>query len=307
MTKSVLETGGSGMSSGGNSTSMSKRRLFKPDLSTSFGDSTTNTSWRSNTSTIIGMVSGGGDDVGPADPPLTSEQMIDQLVSAAGQLTTPDQLMSVNILEKLVEEINRDLTSRLIKMVNVTSTHVVESNLINRTTLVGIENNPKFLGQLIELTFEQFKCMARLYRHFIESAMSKLSALNISAKYQWAHVWTCIQNVLMQLLDEYLDIRQLNQNQSSADMLDKFDINSFFVRKRLINLAFGDSAPQATTDSGADTDEKDHHRIFTFKGRSTLDYIIYLYYNLKGTLTHKKTQIWKNILTLIRQKSFFLR
>lgn len=223
------------------------------------------------------MVSGvgGGDDVGPVDPPLTSEQMIDQLVSAAGQLTTPDQLMSVNILEKLVEEINRDLTSRLIKMVNVTSTHVVESNLINRTTLVGIENNPKFLGQLIELTFEQFKCMARLYRHFIESAMNKLSALSISAKYQWAHVWTCIQNVLMQLLDEYLDIRQLNQSQSSAEMLDKFDINSFFVRKRLINLAFGDSAPQATGDSGADTDEKDHHRIFTFKGRSKHDYIIF--------------------------------
>lgn len=255
--------------SGPNSSSMNKRRLFKPDLSSSLGDA--NSSWRSNTSNILTNTAPVEDMANGAETavPVTSEQMIDRIVSAAAMLTTPDQLISVNIVEKLVEEINRELSNRLIKMVNVTSTHVVESNLINRTTIVGIENNPKFLGQLIELTFEQFKCMARLYRHFVESAISKLNAAGATVvsvnKYPWTHVWTCIQNVLMQLLDEYLDIRQLNQSQSSAEAIDKFDINSFFVRKRLINLGFGDSTPSTAT-TETDNDEKDHHRVFTFKG-----------------------------------------
>lgn len=264
------------------SSSMSKRRLFKPDLSNSFGDTTNNnnsnnnnnnnSTWRSNTTNIVTTSANeDGTITSEVTATLTSEQMIDRLVAAAALLTTPDQLMSVNIVEKLVDEINRELTNRLIKMINVTSTHVVESNLINRTSLVGIENNPKFLGQLIELAFEQFKCMARLYRHFIETAIAKLGSMGTVSKYQWANVWTCIQNVLMQLLDEYLDIRQMSQNQSSVDMLEKIDINSFFVRRRLINLGFGDSSAPSAAESGGDTDEKHNHHVFTFKGNKQFD------------------------------------
>lgn len=207
---------------------------------------------------------------------LTSDQMIERLVeSAALLISSEQQLTSVNILEKLVDEVNRDLTNRLIKMVNLTSTHVVESNLINRgggSAGSHVENNPKFLCQLIELTFEQFKYTARLYRHFIECAVAKLSSIGPVARYQWSNIWTCIQNVLIQLLDEYLDIRQLNQAQNSGgDFMDKIDINAFFVRKRLINLTFGgdSSAPSsnaAATTAETDADEKDHRRLFTFKG-----------------------------------------
>lgn len=167
------------------------------------------------------------------------------------------------------------MTNRLVKMINLTSTHVVESNLINRTSGSGIENNPKFLCQLIELTFEQFKCMAHLYRHFIEYSMAKLIASSMVMRYQWSQVWTSIQNVIMQLLEEYLDIRGFNQVQSSADLMDKMDINAFFVRKRLINLGFGgDSAATAANtavnaaEPNADVDEKNNRRLFTFKGSS---------------------------------------
>lgn len=257
VTKSVLETGGIGLVTA-NSSMIGKRRLFKTDMS--FGEIGSKTTTNSLGSNV--------DDPAPAQ--LTSEQMIEIIVAAAAKLTSSEQLTSVNIIEKLVEDVNHELCNRLINMVNLTSTHVVESNLINRSSVLGIENNPKFLCQLIELSFEQFKCMARLYRHFIECAISKLVTFGAVTRYQWSHVWVCIQNVLMQLLEEYLDIKQLNQTQSSTDPQEKIDINAFFVRKRLINLAFGSesSSTIANNDSGADTDEKDNHRVFTFKGFS---------------------------------------
>lgn len=240
----MLETGGGGDKSALNST-FQKRRLLKPDMDSSLAN---------NSSSV--------DD--PSS--ITSDQMIERIVATAAQLSSND-LVSINIVEKLMDEINREMSNKLIKMVNLTSTHVVESNLIdnnkiNRTT--GIENNPKFLCQLIELTFEQFKCMARLYKYFIECSLTKLSSLSVN-KYQWSNVWTCIQNVLIQLLDEYLDIKQLNQAQSNADLLEKTDINSFFAKKRLINLTFGESEPTIS-----ESEIKDNHRIFTFKGKINL-------------------------------------
>jgi len=105
----------------------------------------------------------------------------------------------------------------------------------------SVENNPKFLGQLIDLAFEQFKISAKHYRQFIDYASRQNNF-----RYQSNAIWTCIQNVLIQLLEEYLDIRHLGSSYSlNNNDLDKMDINSFFVRKRLINLGFGNDAASA--------------------------------------------------------------
>ena len=176
----------------------------------------------------------------------SNEQVIERLVQAASKLTTNNEA-NLNIVEKMINDIHKNMLNQLVGMVNATSNHVVESNLIDNTKLLinyasykssnrqYIENNPKFLCQLIDLTFEQFKAVAKYYRHFIEYA-AKVNA----TKYSASVIWTCIQNVLVQLLDEYLDIKQLGQQSlmTQSDIVDRLDINSFFARKRLINLSF---------------------------------------------------------------------
>lgn len=200
------------------------------------------------------------------------ETMIEKIVQAASKLNNVEG--NINIVEKMINDINKSIINQLIQMVNSTSTHVVESNLIDNTKLnrQSVENNPKFLCQLIDLTFEQFKIMAKLYKHFIEYA----SKINQSKLYQSGVIWTCIQNVLVQLLEEYLDIK-LGQSSSgnNSDPLDRVDINSFFARKRLINLSFTtdqQSSSASSTGLGPNnqmsSDENNQHRMFTFKGSS---------------------------------------
>lgn len=143
---------------------------------------------------------------------LSSEAMIDKIVQAASKLNNSES--NINIVEKMINDINKSIVANLIQIINSTSSHVVESNLIDNSKLNRqlIENNPKFLCQLIDLTFEQFKIAARLYKYFIECT-SKIS--NIKSC-QSGLIWTCIQNVLVKLLQEYLDIKKLGQNSQNT-------------------------------------------------------------------------------------------
>ncbi|CAF1009301.1 unnamed protein product [Brachionus calyciflorus] len=199
---------------------------------------------------------------------LTNEAMIEKIVQAAAKLNNSET--NINILEKMINDVNKSIMSNLIQMVNSTSTHVVESNLIDNTKLnrQSIENNPKFLCQLIELSYEQFKIAARLYKNFIEFT----SKVNQSRSYQFNFIWTCIQNVLVQLLEEYLDIKQSGQSSQNQDDLENIDINSFFARKRLINLPFTTDSQASGTNtanqSNQISDDASKHRMFTFKGSS---------------------------------------
>jgi hypothetical protein len=175
----------------------------------------------------------------------SAESQISRLIQAASKLNNNVEA-NVGIVEKMISEINKNMNTQLVAMVNATSNHVVESNLIDNTRILMnfsnksssrqlIENNPKFLCQLIDLSFEQFKTMAKYYKYFIEYS-SKMS----QQKYNLGVVWTCIQNVLMQLLDEYLDIKQAGQQSvmTQSEILERLDVNSFFAKKRLINLNF---------------------------------------------------------------------
>lgn len=206
--------------------------------------------------------------------------IIERLIKAAAKLSISEA--NVNVIDKLIGEINRQMTSELILMINATSTHVLESNLIDNSKFYSsnrnkggyrppVENNPKFLVQLIDLAFEQFKICAKNYREFILHA----SRLNQS-KYQTNTVWTCIQSVLIQLLEEYLDIKLMNgQNYlSSTTDVDKIDINSFFVRKRLFgNFGENNNPNQVNTAIQRESitgeilsgQNDDVSRIFTFK------------------------------------------
>ena len=208
---------------------------------------------------------------------LTSEATIEKIVKAASKLNTPES--NINIIEKMITDVNKNITNQLILMINSTSTHVLESNLIDnskfnqsfRYNRQSVENNPKLLAQLIDLTFEQFKMSAKNYRLFIEFS-SKING----SKYQSSVIWQSIQNVLILLLEEYLDIRQLSSGYSSnSNDLDKMDINSFFVRKRLINLTFGDTGSSQAAQSNAQTlsnnpslDSHASSHIFAFKNSS---------------------------------------
>jgi hypothetical protein len=203
-----------------------------------------------------------------------SQSIIELIVKSALNLNNLE--LNMNILEKMINDINKNISNELINMIHLTSSHVLESNLIdnkgfNRTrNLIQAvanqysENNPKLLNQLIELAFEQFKITARFYRTFINYA-SKESQV----KYQSGLVWMCIQNVLIQLLEEYLDIKQANLISDNDRII---DINAYFLRKRLLNLPFGGSSgggdnQSAQSSSGGDGDGS-NRKIFTFKGSS---------------------------------------
>jgi hypothetical protein len=225
VTKSVLETG----------TVMPTReasfkRRFRNHLNTT--NSATNNSDTVNSTDVDSISS-------------SPESQIDRLIQAASKLNNTREA-NVGIVEKIISDINKNMTNQLISMVNTTSNHVVESNLIDNTKLLMnfsnknssrqlIENNPKFLCQLIDLSFEQFRTMAKYYKHFIDYS-SKIN----QQKYNSNIVWTSIQTVLIQLLDEYLDIKQAGQQSvmTQSEILERLDVNSFFAKKRLLNLNF---------------------------------------------------------------------
>ncbi len=161
----------------------------------------------------------------------------------------------------MINDINKNINTELINMIQATSHHVLESNLIDNTTKFYnrnlkntkyIENNPKLLCQLIELVFEQFKLTARYYRLFINCA-SKESQI----KYHSSSIWFYIQNVLIQLLEEYLDVKQANLN---TDIDRITDMNAFFTRKSLFPFSTN------TTTTVSNTDSSVNKKVFTFKG-----------------------------------------
>ncbi len=62
---------------------------------------------------------------------LSPEQIIEKLVQAASKLNSAEA--SINIVEKMINDVNKNITSQLITMINATSTHVLESNLIDNS------------------------------------------------------------------------------------------------------------------------------------------------------------------------------
>jgi hypothetical protein len=192
-----------------------------------------------------------------------NEKIIEIIVKSALNLTNLE--LNMNILEKMMNDINKNINTELINMIQATSQHVLESNLIDNTTKFYnrnlkntkyIENNPKLLCQLIELVFEQFKLTARYYRFFINCA-SKESQV----KYHSSSIWFYIQNVLIQLLEEYLDVKHANLN-TDTDRIT--DINQFFSLKSLLGLTFlSGGAPNASN-----ADANANKKLFTFKGKN---------------------------------------
>ena len=249
--KSILESASTGFTR-----ETSFKRKFK--VSRSLEDSTNNTTNINNDSSN--------------DLVAESASIIELIVKSALNLNNLE--LNMNILEKMINDINKNINNELINMIHLTSSHVLESNLIdnkgfNRSQISAMannfnENNPKLLNQLIELAFEQFKITAKFYRTFINYA-SKESQV----KYQSGMIWMCIQNVLVQLLEEYLDIKQANLNSDNDRLI---DLNSFFLRKRLLNLPFGSSAASGDNQSSQSASSNDgdaaNRKIFTFKGSS---------------------------------------
>ena len=132
----------------------------------------------------------------------------------------------------------------------------VDKGLLKIMSKMGISTLDAYCGaqifealgvgqELIDLAFEQFKICAKHYREFIVHA-SKLN----QTKCQPNTVWTCIQSVLVQLLEEYLDIKFLSGHLANNSDVDKIDINSFFARKRLFGN-FGENTPNQTGGSQA--------------------------------------------------------
>ena len=306
VTKSVLESGsGSSSSSASANTAASSalmtreasfRRRFRHQLSkandSGGGGGAQSSSSSKNTADNAALESSvhaaSDDDYSETQDSIV---IIERLVQAAAKLNNVDA--NINIVEKMINDINKSIPTQLIAMINATSNHVLESNLIDNSRLPSSntrykqvrENNPKYLCQLIDLVVEQFRIMARNYRHFIDCS-SKLN----QSRYHSGIVWNCIQNVLINLLEEYLDIGNKQANMVSAESaLDRLDINSFFQRKRLINLGFGsdNTTNQLTSGAGSSNtltsasglmhssggavsgdDSSSSRRMFTFKGSS---------------------------------------
>jgi hypothetical protein len=115
VTREVLESGGSAanamqpMNGGGAVTSgKASRRFYR--------------AYPNSDSAITGAGSGGKYSA------EASEAMIQAIVQSAAKLNSQES--NINILEKMINDINKDMIHQLIAMINATSHHVVESNLI---------------------------------------------------------------------------------------------------------------------------------------------------------------------------------
>lgn len=147
-------------------------------------------------------------------------------------------------LDKIFSELSKNASKELLNIINLTSSYVVDLNYDESST--GLDNNPKLLLKLLELVYEQFKLIAKYYKLFIKYASKT------GKSYNFALIWNLIQTIMVQLLEQYLDVK-LNDSSLFSQSTNS-DINSYFVIKKRFPFELGDDS------------NVNNSKIFSFKG-----------------------------------------
>lgn len=187
------------------------------------------------------------EDVMAADPEENSPHFIAILVEC---------LSLLNKVPEAVEDIKTRSQKELMAIARRTAQHVLDtaqnftqvpSMLVSFSsgTLSTISDDPVFtqtqlLMEMLELLFEQFRCVARAHKIVLDHLRRIANAENIPGEvilYELADIWSKIQAVLEVLVGEYLDIHNTTsspQNPPPAftEATATSGIASYFAKRR---------------------------------------------------------------------------
>lgn len=148
---------------------------------------------------------------------------------------------SLFLLQKLpeaVEAIKNRIQQELMAIVSRASHQIIESSCQKGESLAN-EHQPRYLLELLELVFEQFRCVAKTHqivlRNLNRIVNSGAPVRSEQLMYDMVDVWSKIQAVLQLLLSDYLDIQNsLSSRQRAPSNFDEpnTDIGMYFAKRR---------------------------------------------------------------------------
>lgn len=148
---------------------------------------------------------------------------------------------SLFLLQKLpeaVEAIKMRIQPELMAIVSRASQQIVESSCQKGDSLAN-EHQPRYLLELMELVFEQFRCVANTHQIVLHNlhriVTSGAPVRSDQLMYDMVDVWSKIQAVLQLLLSDYLDMQNsLSSRQRAPSNFDEpnTDIGMYFAKRR---------------------------------------------------------------------------
>lgn len=180
------------------------------------------------------------EDITSRDPEENTQHYIAILVECVALL---------NRVPETVEVMKERCRRELLAIVRRTAQHVSDNtqnfsvSYIPQPTILGVIQNPEqqyLLSELLELTFEQFQCVAQGHQCVLNNLKRAMAARGENEEqhlYEMADIWSKIQAVLEILIGEYLDIHNTATSQQPAppaftEVPATTDISSYFLRKR---------------------------------------------------------------------------
>ncbi|XP_064630302.1 exocyst complex component 4-like isoform X2 [Lineus longissimus] len=153
---------------------------------------------------------------------------------------------SLSILKKLpetIEAMKSRIQPELLAIIQRASQQVADSAYQQgETDVLSSLFLPKYLMELLNLVFEEFRCVAMAHRMVLNN-LTRVTNYSKSGRdspadvvlYNMMEVWSKIQAVLQLFLSDYLDIRNTASSQQQAPSsfdVPSTDIATFFAKKR---------------------------------------------------------------------------
>ncbi|GAB1604300.1 exocyst complex component 4-like [Argonauta hians] len=149
-----------------------------------------------------------------------------------------ESLFLLKKLPEAVEAVKMRIQPELMAIVSRASEQIVESSCHRGDSLAN-EHQPRYLLQLLQLVFQQFRCVANTHQLVLNN-LHRIVASGAPVRsdqllYDMADIWSKIQAVLQLLLSDYLDIQNsASSRQNAPSNFDEpnTDIGMYFTKKK---------------------------------------------------------------------------
>ncbi|CAI9732804.1 exocyst complex component 4 isoform X2 [Octopus vulgaris] len=149
-----------------------------------------------------------------------------------------ESLFLLKKLPEAVEAVKMRIQPELMAIVSRASEKIVESSCHKGDSLAN-EHQPRYLLQLLQLVFQQFRCVANAHQIILNN-LQRIVASGAPVRsdqllYDMVDIWSKIQAVLQLLLSDYLDIQNsASSRQNAPSNFDEpnTDIGMYFSKKK---------------------------------------------------------------------------
>ncbi|CAH0552753.1 unnamed protein product [Brassicogethes aeneus] len=135
-------------------------------------------------------------------------------------------LCLLNKLPYAIDEIKKSMQDTLVKIVQQSTNHV--------KSFVDLQSSNKLaLKELVQVLFDQFKEIAQAHTILLNCLEKATKAHKITLdSYDIKFFWSKVQNVMVALLNDYLDIQNTSIEMQINNTPESSDVNSFFSRRK---------------------------------------------------------------------------